>query len=164
MKRILFSIAALTLIFINTKAKAQQTETSDIAVSIATVTEFTATSVNLAPFNFTTGAQLASGIEQTNAVNLAYKANKLTTISIKALGTHFSSPTAGNSHMPVSVIQWKKSSGGTYASLSNTDVNVATSQAKGSADVVLDYKITPTLAYDPASDYSVTIQYTLTAQ
>ena len=160
MKKILLSVSLFTLLLSLTEAKGQSTKTSDVSVTIATVTELTSTD-NLAPFAFSTAAQLTAGIEQTNAVTLTYKANKATTLSIKALQSNFASTTATDP-MPVGVIQWKKT-GGTYAALSTTAATVASGQAKGTGDVVIDYKITPGLAYDPALDYAVTIEYTLTA-
>jgi len=165
MKKILLTISLFALILIiRTEAKAQETETSNVAVTIATVTELTADNGNLATFAFTTGAELISGLTQENAVNLAYKSNKQTTITIKALGSgYFTSPTAGNTHMPVAVIQWKKNNVGSFVPLSTTAANLSATQAKGASNFGVDYKIVPTLAYDPAADYTVTIEYTLTA-
>lgn len=164
MKRILLTISLLALILsIKTEAKAQVSATSPIAVSIATVTELTANNTTLSPFVFTTGADLLAGLTQANAVNLAYKSNKQTTITIKAQGTGFFSSTTGSSDMPVSVISWKKNGVGSFVPLSTTATVLSGSQAKGSDNFGVDYKITPTLAYDPATDYNVTIEYTLTA-
>jgi hypothetical protein len=169
MKKILLAISLFALILIiRTEAKAQapqtDVETSNVSVTIATVTELTANNTLLVPFAFTTGAELLTGITKANAVNLAYKSNKETTITIKAIGTGFFTSTAGSTDMPVSVVEWKKNGVGSFVPLSTTAATLSASQAKGSADFGVDYKITPTLAYDPATDYSVTIEYTLTAQ
>ncbi len=165
MKTILTAAAlfALFLIINTNTANAQATQTSNVAVTIATVTELTANNTSLATFAFASGAELETGITQANAVNLAYKSNKLTKITIKALGSGFFSSTAGSTDMPVSVIQWKKNGVGSLVPLSTTAADLVASQAKGSANFGVDYKITPGLQYNPANDYSVTIEYTLTA-
>lgn len=165
MKKVLLvvSFCALFLVIKTDQSKAQ-TQSSNVAVTIATVTELTANNTLLTPFAFTTGAELESGITKANAVNLAYKSNKPTKITIKALGTGFFSSTAGSTDMPVSVIQWKKNGAGSPVALSTTAADLSASQAKGSSNFGVDYIITPGLQYNPASDYTVTIEYTLTAQ
>ena len=90
MKRNLLTISFFTLLFaITTNEAKSQVETSNVAVTIATVTELVANNTVLTPFAFSTGEQLEAGITQANAVNLAYKSNKLTKITIKALGSGF---------------------------------------------------------------------------
>ena len=165
MKKLLFttSICALFLIINSNAVKAQQVQTSNVAVTIATVTELTANNTNLATFAFTNGSELETGITQTNAVTLACKSNKLTKITIKALGSGFFSSSEGSSDMPVSVIQWKKNGAGSFLPLSTTAADLSTSQAKGSSSFGVDYKIAPGLQYNPANDYNITIEYTLTA-
>lgn len=164
MKRILVVAFIAAALLINTKdANAQSTQTSNVAVTIATVTELTANNTSLATFAFANGADLETGITQTNAVNLAYKSNKLTKITVKALGSGFFSSTTGSTDMPVSVIQWKKNGSGSLVPLSTTAADLSPSQAKGSSNFGVDYKITPGLQYNPANDYTVTIEYTLTA-
>jgi len=164
MKRNLFVISFCTLFFsIATNAAKAQVQTSNVAVTIATVTELTANNTSLATFAFTNGAELEAGITQPNAVNLAYKSNKLTKITVKALGSGFFSSGAGSTDMPVSVIQWKKNNVGSFVPLSTTSSDLSASQAKGSSNFGVDYKITPGLQYNPANDYAVTIEYTLTA-
>lgn len=164
MKKILLAtLFAGSLIISTEAAKAQSSQTSNVAVTIATVTELTANNTSLATFAFANGADLETGITQSNAVNLAYKSNKLTKITIKALGTGFFSSTAGSTDMPVSVIQWKKNGTGSLVPLSTTAADLSPSQAKGSSNFGVDYKITPGLQYNPANDYTITIEYTLTA-
>ena len=164
MKKFLLALSLSAFILVaKTDSATAQVQTSNVAVTIATVTELTANNTNLATFAFSNGSELETGISQTNAVSLAYKSNKLTTITIKALGSGFFSSTNGSTDMPVSVIQWKKNGSGTFTPLSTTSAELSSSQAKGSANIGIDYKITPGLQYDPANDYSVTIEYTLTA-
>ncbi|MEJ6979311.1 hypothetical protein WG906_02540 [Pedobacter sp. P351] len=164
MKKFLLALCLSALfVVINTDSAMSQVQTSNVAVTIATVTELTANNTNLATFAFSNGSELETGISQTNAVSLAYKSNKLTKITIKALGTGFFSSTTGSTDMPVSVIQWKKNGVGSFTPLSTTSADLSASQAKGSSSFGIDYKITPGLLYDPANDYSVTIEYTLTA-
>lgn len=164
MKKFLLTLSlSAFLLAVKTDSATAQVQTSNVAVTIATVTELTANNTNLATFAFSNGSELEAGISQTNAVSLAYKSNKLTTITIKALGSGFFSSTNGSTDMPVSVIQWKKNGSGTFTPLSTTSAELSSSQAKGSANIGIDYKITPGLQYNPANDYSVTIEYTLTA-
>ena len=164
MKKLLLALSLSAFILVaKTDSATAQVQTSNVAVTIATVTELTANNTNLATFAFSNGSELETGISQTNAVSLAYKSNKLTTITIKALGSGFFSSTNGSTDMPVSVIQWKKNGSGTFTPLSTTSAELSSSQAKGSASIGIDYKITPGLLYNPANDYSVTIEYTLTA-
>ena len=164
MKKLLLALSLSAFILVaKTDSATAQVQTSNVAVTIATVTELTANNTNLATFAFSNGSELETGISQTNAVSLAYKSNKLTTITIKALGSGFFSSTNGSTDMPVSVIQWKKNGSGTFTPLSTTSAELSSSQAKGSANIGIDYKITPGLLYNPANDYSVTIEYTLTA-
>ncbi len=164
MKKFLLALSLSAFILVaKTDSATAQVQTSNVAVTIATVTELTANNTNLATFAFSNGSELETGISQTNAVSLAYKSNKLTTITIKALGSGFFSSTNGSTDMPVSVIQWKKNGSGTFTPLSTTSAELSSSQAKGSANIGIDYKITPGLLYNPANDYSVTIEYTLTA-
>ena len=164
MKKLLLTLTlSAFLLVVKTDSATAQVQTSNVAVTIATVTELTANNTNLATFAFSNGSELEAGISQTNAGSLAYKSNKLTTITIKALGSGFFSSTNGSTDMPVSVIQWKKNGSGTFTPLSTTSAELSSSQAKGSANIGIDYKITPGLQYNPANDYSVTIEYTLTA-
>jgi hypothetical protein len=164
MKKLLLALSLSALFLVaKTDSATAQVQTSNVAVTIATVTELTANNTNLATFAFSNGSELETGISQTNAVSLAYKSNKLTTITIKALGSGFFSSTNGSTDMPVSVIQWKKNGAGAFTPLSTSSAELSASQAKGSANIGIDYKITPGLQYNPANDYSVTIEYTLTA-
>lgn len=166
MKKILLAAAfSASFLGLQTNSAIAQTnvQTSNVAVTIATVTELTANNTALATFAFTNASQLETGISQTNAVTLSYKSNKTTKISIKALGSGFFSSTTGSTDMPVSVLQWKKNGVGDFTNLSTTSADLSTSQAKGSSSFGIDYKITPGLTYNPASDYAVTIEYTLTA-
>ena len=155
------SLCAFLLVIITNVAKAQN-PTSNVAVTIATVTELTANNTNLATFAFTNGAELEAGLTQANAVTLAYKSNKVTKIQIKALGS--GTFTGGAGDMPVSVISYKKNSDANFVALSTTAADLSASQAKGSSSFGVDYKITPGLLYDPAVNYAVTIEYTITAQ
>ena len=166
MKKILLAVSsfAFLLIIKADVAKAQQdsVETSNIAVTIATVTELTADNSALATFAFANGNQLATGITQSSAVTLSYKSNKSTKVFIKALGGEFFSGGAGD--MPIGVINYKKNGAGSFIALTTDDVDLSGTLAKGASSFGIDYKITPGLTYDPATDYAVTIQYTLTPQ
>lgn len=164
MKKILLTTALFASLFIinAVSAKAQDsTAVSNVAVTIATVTELTADNNNLATFAFTNGSELETGITQTNAVTIGYKSNKVTKVLIKASTSTFS---GGAGDMPVGVVSYKKNGAGSFVALTATDANLSTSQAKGSSSFGVDYKITPGLAYNPATDYAVTIEYTLTSQ
>lgn len=167
MKKILLAaVFSASFLGLKTNSAIAQTnvQTSNVAVTIATVTELTANNNALATFAFTNASQLETGISQTNAVTLAYKSNKTTKISIKALGTgFFSSTNGGSADMPVSILQWKKNGATDFTNLSTTSAELSTSQAKGSSSFGIDYKITPGLQFNPANDYAVTIEYTLTA-
>jgi hypothetical protein len=163
MKRILISTVLFAVVLIiKTNSANAQNPTSNVAVTIATVTELTANNSNLATFAFTNGAELENGLTQQNAVTLAYKSNKITKIQIKALGS--GTFTGGSGDMPVSVISYKKNGSGSFVPLSTTAADLSSSLAKGSSSFGVDYKITPGLQYDPANNYAVTIEYTITAQ
>lgn len=164
MKKILLTTSLFASLFIisATSAKAQDsTAVSNVAVTIATVTELTADNNNLATFAFSNGSELETGITQANAVTIGYKSNKVTKVLIKASTSTFS---GGSGDMPVGVVSYKKNGAGSFVALTATDANLSTSQAKGSSSFGVDYKITPGLTYNPATDYAVTIEYTLTSQ
>jgi hypothetical protein len=163
MKKILISAALLAVVLIIKADSANaQNPTSNVAVTIATVTELTANNTNLATFAFTNGSELETGLTQPNAVTLAYKSNKITKIQIKALGS--GTFTGGSGDMPVNVISYKKNGAGSFVPLTTTATDLSASLGKGSSSFGVDYKITPGLQYDPATNYAVTIEYTITAQ
>ncbi|MBC8054101.1 MAG: hypothetical protein H7Y13_13630 [Sphingobacteriaceae bacterium] len=163
MKKILFlsAICAFFVLKSNT-ATAQVTANSNIAVKINAITELVADNTALVPFDFTTTSELENGITQTSAVNLAYKSNKITKISIHASTANFSG-TSGTP-MPSTVIQFRKT-GGIFAALTGTTpIDFSTSQPRGTGNFNLDYKVVPGLTYDPAIDYAITVVYTLSVQ
>ncbi|HXH98900.1 MAG TPA: hypothetical protein VNI52_01435 [Sphingobacteriaceae bacterium] len=161
-KNLLTAFFCAMFLLFKADANGQQTQTSNVAVTIATVTELTANNTNLATFAFATGAELEAGLTQPNAVSLAFKSNKITKIQIKAQGA--GTFTGGAGDMPVSVISYKKNGTGAFVPLTSTAADLSSSQSKGSSSFGIDYKITPGLSYDPASDYAVTIEYILTPQ
>lgn len=164
MKKILLAISLFALILIiKTEAKAQTTATSPIAVTIATVTELTADNGGLAtPFAFASITDLEAGITRANAVTLSYKSNKIAKVQIKAQGSGFF--TGGTGALPVSALTYKKNgASGTPIALTTTNADLATELDKGTHSFGIDYTITPGLDADPATNYAIVVEYTLTA-
>lgn len=144
---------------------AQKTATSIITVKVPEALSLSVTAGSTVDFDFTSDLTLlTTGIEKLNAVTLTYQSNKPWFLNINATTSNFTGGD-GSNPMPSSVVQFKNTSGGTYAPLSTTSVSLSgttgSKNPKGSSTVGVDYKIVPGLNYQPASDYSIGITYTI---
>ena len=164
-KLISLPIFILTLILTN-NAFAQigtSAPTGTFTVKIVEVLDLAVTSGANNTFDFNSIAKLDAGIESLGAVTLTYKSNKPWFINVNAGSANFtgSSPTP----MPASVVQYKLSSGGSYTPLSTTPTTLsgttAAKNARGTASIAIDYKVNPGYAYAPATDYGLTVTYTI---
>jgi hypothetical protein len=166
-KLILSSFALVAFVLMTNSASAQ---TSSLAVTIPTV--MTLTAANSAALDFTfTAAELTAGKELTNAVTLNYISNKRTFVSISA--TEFTA--TGGFTMPASIVQFKTDAvGDAFAEgkvLTAEDQVLSgvsdigggeVGNVRGNKNILVSYKLTPTLNYEPAA-YSSTVTYTITA-
>lgn len=144
-----------------------KTATGSFAVKISEIIDLSVTSGNSLVFDFNDMAKLDNGIEQLNAVTLTSKSNQPWFVSVKANAATFSGGDI-TTPMPASVIQFKNNAGGTYAPLSTTDTPLSgtagSKNARGTSTIKVDYKLNPGYNYGPASDYAMTITYTISKQ
>jgi spore coat protein U-like protein len=133
-----------------------------MTVQISEVLDLQVNSFPSTFFNFNSIANLDAGITQSSAVVLTYKSNEPWHVGIQASTANFtgSSPTA----MPASVVQWTLHNGTTFTPLSTVVASVnGSNNARGTGQVTLDFKMNPGYIYAPATDYSLTVVFTLTA-
>lgn len=146
-------------------AFSQKTATSIITVKVPEALSLAVSAGNTVDFDFTSNLTLlTTGIEKINAVSLTYQSNKAWFLNINATTNNFNGGD-GSNPMPSSIIQFKKTDGGTYMPLSTTSVSLSgttgAKNVKGSSTVGVDYKITPGLNYPPSADYSIGVTYTI---
>jgi hypothetical protein len=139
--------------------------TTVITVKIPDAVSLAVVSGNTVDFDFVSDpALLTTGIEKLNAVTLTYSSNKPWFLNINATSGNFSGGDGANP-MPSSIVQFKNNSGGSYTPLSTSSVSLSgtsgSKNPKGANTIGVDYKITPGLNYAPASDYSISVTYTI---
>lgn len=140
--------------------------TSLIGATIASIAELSGSSTkDDAVFNFTTAAELTAGKELPNLFTLTAKANKAYYINVKAAAADFSGGVAGEA-LPVSVLEVKIDAG-SYVPLSAIDQSIIGTNllkiAKGTNTYAVSYRMTPGDDAAPASNYSTTLTFTITA-
>jgi spore coat protein U-like protein len=167
MKRLIYLIV-ITICF-SVKANAQignATQTGTLGVQISQVLDLAVTTGSAITFNFNTIALLDAGIEQTNAVSLTYRSNQPWYVNVQANTANFggTSPTP----MPCSVVQYRLNGGSSYTTLTTSPTSLtgttSSKNARGAGTIGVDYKVNPGYIYSPATDYSLTITYTITTQ
>jgi spore coat protein U-like protein len=167
MKKISF-LSLLILTFwvhanVNGQTLGSPAPTATMAVQISQVLDLAVTTGSSLTFNFNTIALIDAGITQTNAATLTYKSNQPWYINIAANTANFSgtSPTP----MPASVITYRLTGGPTFTPLSTTAASLTgttgAKNARGTGTVGVDFKLNPGYIYAPATDYSMTITYTI---
>lgn len=161
-----YTVLFLLLTFSGISVYAQGANvTTIITVKIPEAVTLTVATGQTVDFDFVSDAALlTTGIEKLNAVTLTYSSNKPWFLNINATSGNFTGGDGANP-MPSSIIQFKNNAGGTYAPLSTTSVSLSgtsgSKNPKGAKTVGIDYKITPGLNYAPASDYSISVTYTI---
>ena len=167
MKKLVYiSCLALSIVVLTNKAQAQigtSAPTGTFTVKIAEVLDLAVTSGASNTFDFNSIAKLDAGIETLGAVTLTYKSNKPWFVNVSAGSANFTG--SSSTPMPASVVQYKLSSGGSYTTLSTTPTTLsgtsAAKNARGTASIGVDYKVNPGYDYAPATDYGLTITYTI---
>ncbi|MHB8208018.1 hypothetical protein [Mucilaginibacter sp.] len=167
MKKTLLLSALMITLGIYTKVYAQigtPTPTATMAVQISQVLDLKVTTGTALIFNFNSIALLDAGITQTSAATLTYRSNQPWYINIAANAANFSgsSPTP----MPASVINYRLNGASTFTPLSTTatslDGTTGSKNARGTGTVAVDFFLNPGYVYAPATDYSLTVTYTIT--
>lgn len=167
MKR--YALLIIILAGIGFRAEAQignATPTGTLGVQISQVLDLSVTSGSALTFNFNTIALIDAGITQTDAVTLTYRSNQPWYVNVQANAANFagSSPTP----MPCSVVQYRLNGGSTFTTLTTNPTSLtgttSSKNARGTGTVGVDYKVNPGYVYAPATDYSLTITYTITTQ
>ena len=167
MRRLIFFI--VITICVGFRANAQignATPTGTLGVQISQVLDLAVTTGSAITFNFNSIAVLDAGISQTGAVTLTYRSNQPWYVNVQANTANFSgsSPTP----MPCSVIQYRLNGTSTYTTLTTSPTSLtgttSSKNARGTGTIGVDYKVTPGYIYAPATDYSLTITYTITTQ
>jgi len=155
----------ILFLFVTPTAFSQKTATSILTVKVPEALSLAVSVGNTVDFDFTDNPTLlTAGIEKINAVSLSYQSNKPWFLNINASTNNFNGGDGANP-MPSSIIQFKKTDGGTYIPLSTTSVSLSgttgAKNEKGSSTVGVDYKIIPGLNYPPSADYSIGVTYTI---
>jgi hypothetical protein len=165
MKRILFTISIVLIACLFANAQSTATATSTVTAKIPVSLQLSVSSGASVNFDFTGKvSQLATGIEQLNAVSLSYSSNLPWFVTINASGANFSGGSATNP-MPSSALQVKNGAGGNYTSLGTTPISLSgTTGSKippGAGTIGVDMKLRPGPTATPASNYSLGITYTI---
>ncbi|HYK76376.1 MAG TPA: hypothetical protein VEV16_05320 [Daejeonella sp.] len=164
MKKLILVTLSIVLFYAATSKAQTKTATGTFAVKISEIIDLTVSSGNALTFDFNDMSKLDNGIEQLNAVTLTSKSNQPWFVSVKANAANF---TGGDvtTPMPASVIKFKNADGGTYLPLSTTDAALSgtagSKNPRGTSTIKVDYRLDPGYAYGPASDYAMTITYTI---
>jgi hypothetical protein len=144
-------------------ATAQVQVSTTVPITVPTVLDITFTSGQNPSANFNSTTRIDQGIALTNGTIFKYSSNQAFHIAISAASANFSSTSP--TPMPASVVQFRRNSTSTYTSLSTTPASLlGTSGAtisRGSSSLGIDFLINPGYAYAPATDYSLTINYTI---
>ncbi|MBK6979340.1 MAG: hypothetical protein IPH28_21465 [Cytophagaceae bacterium] len=125
----------------------------DIQMSVSTDVEF----------NFATSANYEAGITKTDAAELKVKSTKPWTVSVGSADANFTS-TSGNNNTELarSALEFKKSTGSTFAGMS-ASATVATGTKGGhsatSNTFKVDYKLNP--GYFAQDTYTLPVVYTV---
>jgi hypothetical protein len=144
------------------------TPTATMGVQITQVLDLQVTTGSALTFNFNSIANLDAGITQLSAATLTYRSNQPWYINIAANSATFSESAGGNpTPMPASVIQYRLNGGSpTFTTLTTTatslDGSTGSKNARGKGTVGVDFFLNPGYIYAPATDYSMTITYTIT--
>jgi hypothetical protein len=164
-----FALLLVILSALGFSAKAQigtATPTGVLAVQISQVLDLSVTSGSSLTFNFNSIASIDAGIQQLGAVTLTYRSNQPWYVNVQANTANFggTSPTP----MPCSVIQYRLNGGSSYTTLTTSPTSLtgttSSKNARGTGTIGVDYKVNPGYAYAPATDYNLTITYTITTQ
>lgn len=112
-------------------------------------------------FNFTSTTTLDDGIV-VNGSTIRYYSNKAWCVTIQAGSANFS---GGQGTMPAGVLKFKNSLISTFTDLSSTEQPLSgtsgTKNSRGTGTIGVDFKMAPGYQYPPASNYSITVTYTI---
>ena len=160
-----YYLILLTLfIGMHTSVFAQLIKTQSVAINFSSVLDLSITSGQNPSANFNTTTLIDNGITKLNATIFKYSSNQAFHVSIAAASANFSgsSPTT----MPASVVGYRLNGNtGSYTPLSTTPASLdGTSSAtitRGTNTIGVDFFINPGYIYAPATDYTLTINYTI---
>ncbi len=164
MKRMLVTLTIVLIACAVVKAQTA-TATSTVTAKIPVALQLSVTAGSSVSFDFTGKiSQLATGIEQLNAVTLSYSSNMPWFISINASTANFSGG-SNTAPMPASALQVRDNGTNTYSTLTTTPISIlgttGSKIAPGSGTVGIDMKLRPGPTITPASNYSLGITYTI---
>ncbi len=163
-KSYLFYLLLLMGIFhMNTYAQSNPVTATVTIGPLPTVLDLQITANTATSVNFNTPTALDNGITLLNATILTYSSNEAYFITINSSTANFSG--GSSPAMPASVVQYRLNGGSTYTALSSTAVSLKGAQGseviRGTGTYGIDFFINPGYTYPPASDYSITIDYTI---
>jgi hypothetical protein len=145
------------------KANAQVQLITTVPITVPTVLDLEFKSGQNPSANFSTTAIVDAGITLSPATILTYKSNKAFHVTINAGAANFTSSPSTATTMPASLIQYRITGGSAYTALSTTPASLdgaAGSNARGTANISLDYHLNPGYIYEPAL-YTMSIVYTI---
>ncbi|MHB8208017.1 hypothetical protein [Mucilaginibacter sp.] len=135
-----------------------------VNITVPMVLDLTTATGALNTVNFNTTALLDNGITLTNATTFTYSSNQAWYVTIKAASANFSG--SSSTPMPASVIQYRlNGSGGSFTALTATAASLTgttgTKNSRGTSTIGVDFFLNPGYIYAPATDYTITINYTI---
>jgi hypothetical protein len=157
MKKLIIAIIVLTV----TNASFGQTsanQSQNFSMTLNNVIDISVTGTPSATFANTTDYD--NGVTVSSAAVIAIKSNKNWTLAVKAASANF---TGTPSTIPASILQFKLSTGGSFAGLSTNDANVTTGNKGNNGSATVDYKVVPGYSYE-AGNYTLSVVYTATQQ
>jgi hypothetical protein len=164
MRNLCFIFSFFLLGIVHTQTYAQLVIFQTVNITVPTVLDLSVTSGSLNTLNFNSTTLLDNGITKLNATTLTYKSNQSWHITIAAASANFTSisPTP----MPASVIQYRlNGSSGAYTPLSTTAASLTGTTGapiiRGTGSIGIDFSLNPGYIYAPATDYTITINYTI---
>lgn len=134
-----------------------------VPITIPTVLDLQITANTATSANFNSTATLDNGITFSNGTTLTYKSNKAYFITINSQTANFTG--GSNPAMPASVIGYKLHTNPTYVALSSTAANLVgalgSESTRGTGTWSIDFLVNPGYLYPAATNYSITIVYTI---
>ena len=158
----MFSLIAIVGSYVSVNAQATSSVNHTVTLSLQNQIEIAFATGSTGPtMSFTTADHYTNGVTADNASTFTVKSNKAYNISVKAAAASFTSTAATT--MPAGVLAVKESTQAAYVTLSTTNQDILSNQARGTGSFGVSYKATPGFAYDGGS-YTLNVVYTATQQ
>jgi len=151
------------------RAQAQNTCTANpcslndtVKVTVATVMrlDLSQAATSLTPPN---EAAYDAGFQLDNGPVAGVKANRAWTLKISANAGNWTAANGANASKAAGDLQWAKTSGGSYTSLSTSPASLLAASGTGNTSQQVYYKTLWSYSSDTPGDYSLVVVYTLSA-